>query len=80
MADVDFITIMSPEEVAAARRGGEIVYQHRTGAKLRTELYEAFTVGAGLLISRAAAMRAANTSEPVGQNYALAFAQWKATS
>ncbi len=76
MADVDFTTLMTTEAVAQARRGGEIVRQHRTGEKLRKQIEEAFAVGRGLMIGRATAMRAANAGEPRGRPYVEAFAKW----
>lgn len=77
MTDIDFITLMTTAEVASARRGGEIVRQHRTGEKLRHQIEEAFEVGTGLMIGRATAMRAAKANRPRGRPYFEAFAKWK---
>ena len=77
MADIDFTTLMTPDEIAAVQRGGEIIRQHTTGAKLHSELDEAFTVGAGLLIGRTTAMKAVRRNDPRGRAYNEVFARWK---
>jgi hypothetical protein len=64
---------MTDEQVKLAREAGRLATRHLTAIKL----YEGIRIGDSLLTGRAAAMKAANTNQPIGKPYALAFAEWK---
>lgn len=77
MAGVDFSTLMTPDEVALARKASETVASYMSGEKLKAKLHDALEIGDVLLGGSYEAMRAVGANQPLGKPYNMAFAKWK---